>query len=942
LRWPFFHFLQRLSCPCLHLRPRTFALALTLAHAPDALMKPHPAHRLPAPLEDAVQRLKLAVREACTRTVDSLGLAALSATQTQARDTFLAAQFELNRKSAMFALAFNDAFDERMLRELSGRLTNNKTSSDTPAPPPAPAAPSRWDSLSLVDDGEVEAQLSADRLGVDLAHRCEWELRELDGYLAALLPELSDLPGEPLRNPLRPDLLGHALVKGVHAVTDRADVRKTLAAELARSLGSVLSNTYAAVLTSWRQLGLQPASLSVRSRNSRNSRAASAVEGAAAAAANDTGAASTRAGSLSPAGGAGNSGGAEVVSFGSTSRAHRSQHAQQPANGGQALGQIDPALMSVIRRLAYASTPEGSAGQRAPGSSRATVAAHQGIQSSADRMLRDASLPAGEDEGLSNSAFGQAFDGGAPMLPNVIRAHRDELRQASRGAVDHLVIDVIGFLFDHILADPKVPPQMARILARLQLPVLRAALGDPSFFSSRKHPVRRFVNRLATLGSAFEDFTEPTALAFLNRVRGLVQAVVDGDFDQMSVYEQQLAALEALAAEQPDAGSGAGLTSDAHAARKADIQADVQAAALLAQKEDEQQLHQLYAERLADDLKDVAAPAFLRDFVTRVWSQVLLRATERDGATGDIPQRLRHVGRDLFLSVLPKPTPAKRKSFLADLPKLMQELTEGMDLVSWPQAQRRAFFGQLMPAHAQALKDPASRQLDINLLARQVEGVLARPTPSRDDLQRLPASHRLNQRLPVLSDVLGDDSEGDANARVFSAEEARRLGLVDDAAVDWQGQAPAALDIDLSAAFEAPAAAIHLPGLPALVAGGLDIDLDGLDAGLDGSDASGSEGGGSTSKGRTLANNVQVGFAYQLHMEGAWHKVRLSHVSPGRNFFMFKRGSKQRETVSMTYRMLVRLCEGGRMRPFENATLLERAASRARRQLSALVAQHSA
>ncbi len=931
----------------------------TLAYAPDALMKPHPAHRLPAPLEDAVQRLKLAVREACTRTVDSLGLAALSATQTQVRDTLLAAQFELNRKSAMFALAFNDAFDERMLRELSGRLT----SSDTPAVAAAPAAPSRWDSLSLVDDGEVEAQLSGDRLGMDLAHRCEWELRELDGYLAALLPELSDLPGEPLRNPLRPDLLGHALVRGVHAVTDRADVRKTLAAELARSLGSVLSDTYAAVLTSWRQLGLQPASLSVRNRNSR---AASAVENAAAAA-NDAGAASTRAGALSSGGGGRNGardvardgGSAEVVSFGSTSRPPRAQQGHSAQSKGEALGQIDPALMSVIRRLAYAPThtfAQQHVGAPA-GASRATAAAHQGIQSSADRMLRDAALPAGngQAEGAaygaadgaadapSNSAFGQAFDGGAPMLPNVIRAHRDELRQASRGAVDHLVIDVIGFLFDHILADPKVPPQMARILARLQLPVLRAALGDPSFFSSRKHPVRRFVNRLATLGSAFEDFSEPTALAFLNRVRGLVQAVVDGDFDQMSVYEQQLAALETLAAEQPDTSTAAGLTPDAQAAR----QADQQAADLLAQKEDEQQLHQLYAERLADDLKDVAAPAFLRDFVTRVWSQVLLRATERDGAAGELPQRLRHVGRDLFLSVLPKPTPAKRKSFLADLPKLMQELTEGMDLVAWPQAQRRAFFGQLMPAHAQALRDPASRQLDINLLARQVEGVLARPTPSRADLQRLPASQRHNQRnnqrLPVLSDVLGDQaSESEANAAVFSAEEARRLGLVDDAAVDWQGQAPAALDIDLSASFEAPAAAIHLPGLPALVAGGLDIDLDGLDAGLDGGGDGGAGSDGGTSKGRILANNMQVGFAYQLHMEGAWHKVRLSHVSPGRNFFMFKRGSKQRETVSMTYRMLVRLCEGGRMRPFENATLLERAASRARRQLSALVAQHSA
>jgi hypothetical protein len=69
---------------------------------------------------------------------------------------------------------------------------------------------------------------------------------------------------------------------------------------------------------------------------------------------------------------------------------------------------------------------------------------------------------------------------------------------------------------------------------------------------------------------------------------------------------------------------------------------------------------------------------------------------------------LRRVGRDLFLSVHAKPTPALRKAFLAELPKLMQELTEGMNLIAWPEAQRRAFFGQLMPAHAEALKSPVA------------------------------------------------------------------------------------------------------------------------------------------------------------------------------------------------------------------------------------------
>ena len=64
-------------------------------------MKPNPIHRLPAPLEAAVQRLKLAARDATERTIESLGLAALAATHAFQRDGLLGAQFELNRKSCL-------------------------------------------------------------------------------------------------------------------------------------------------------------------------------------------------------------------------------------------------------------------------------------------------------------------------------------------------------------------------------------------------------------------------------------------------------------------------------------------------------------------------------------------------------------------------------------------------------------------------------------------------------------------------------------------------------------------------------------------------------------------------------------------------------------------------------------------------------------------------
>ena len=76
--------------------------------------------------------------------------------------------------------------------------------------------------------------------------------------------------------------------------------------------------------------------------------------------------------------------------------------------------------------------------------------------------------------------------------------------------------------------------------------------------------------------------------------------------------------------------------------------------------------------------------------------------------------------------------------------------------------------------------------------------------------------------------------------------------------------------------------------------------------------------------------------AYQMHVDGAWQKVKLTHVSPGRTFFVFSHGKRQRQTISLTHRMLARLCEGDRFRAFENAYLLERATARARRQLAAV------
>jgi hypothetical protein len=115
------------------------------------------------------------------------------------------------------------------------------------------------------------------------------------------------------------------------------------------------------------------------------------------------------------------------------------------------------------------------------------------------------------------------------------------------------------------------------------------------------------------------------------------------------------------------------------------------------------------------------------------------------------------------------------------LPTLMKELNEGMDLIGWPEGAKKTFFAALLPAHAESLKGQALRTLDYNLLARQADSALGEAMPSACEL---PPPSAL---APTLRDAA-------AGAR-FSAEEAERIGLVDEAAVDWDGQ----VDIDLSA-----------------------------------------------------------------------------------------------------------------------------------------------
>ena len=306
------------------------------------------------------------------------------------------------------------------------------------------------------------------------------------------------------------------------------------------------------------------------------------------------------------------------------------------------------------------------------------------------------------------------------MAVNLIRAHREELIQASTGKLDHMVIDVVGSLFDQILSDSRVPPQMAREIARLQLPVLRVALNDSSFFSTRRHPVRRFINRIASLANAFDDFEDGPGAQFLQRVRKLVDEIIEGDFDQIELYAAKVTELENFIADQSEG----------------EIEQKSGAVTTLEAKESELRVQQRYMLQLQSALGPMALPPYLQEFLAQVWSQALVLAVRRDGADSDRARRYRRVGTDLVMSVQPKGSPMFRKKFLMQLPPLMKDLNEGMKLIGWPEPAQKDFFSKLLPAHAESLKGQPLTELDHNMKVKQLEAIFAIPVPASESFGR--------------------------------------------------------------------------------------------------------------------------------------------------------------------------------------------------------------
>ncbi len=258
------------------------------------------------------------------------------------------------------------------------------------------------------------------------------------------------------------------------------------------------------------------------------------------------------------------------------------------------------------------------------------------------------------------------------QLANDLRRQLSQLKQRADNHSEKVTIEIVALMFQAILAEDRIPSSIRVWFARLQMPVLRVALGDAGFLSNTSHPARVLIDRM---GSCVMGF--------------------NADTDQIDAMEAEIKRIVQVIEQYPDSGSLVYQTMfvefqkflDTFLTEHSTAQKVRSVAQLVEQKET---LAIQYIIEMRNMLESMPVRHHIRDFLFKVWSEVLALVTVRKGPQHPETQGYKKVVTDLVWAASAKLNREDRARIIEDLPALLQQLRAGMNMLSLTPQQQDA------------------------------------------------------------------------------------------------------------------------------------------------------------------------------------------------------------------------------------------------------------
>src|SRR5690606_18923355 len=263
-----------------------------------------------------------------------------------------------------------------------------------------------------------------------------------------------------------------------------------------------------------------------------------------------------------------------------------------------------------------------------------------------------------------------------------------ELQPARLNQMDEDVINLVSMLFEFILNDNQLPASMKALIARLQIPMLKVAILDKSFFGKEGHPARRLLNEIATAAIGWNEKPENEPDPLRDRVEAIVHQLLNDFDDNIQVFEEILNDFQSFVqTEQRRRQLVEQRVRDAEEGR---------AKAELARREVQQVLDGLIGERRLPDV----ALKLLRE----AWSNVLVLLHLKHGVESEAWSKATGLAQDLIWSVCPPEEPEARRKLLQMIPVLVKGIREGLATTSFNPFEMDKLLKELEAFHLGVLR----------------------------------------------------------------------------------------------------------------------------------------------------------------------------------------------------------------------------------------------
>ena len=161
-----------------------------------------------------------------------------------------------------------------------------------------------------------------------------------------------------------------------------------------------------------------------------------------------------------------------------------------------------------------------------------TVASHQELRTALDLL---------GSEILNSVAANQTYSikNIAADIQKTLRAEQSKV--LSRNDLD--LINLVALLFEYILDDENLVPEMQALISRLQIPVLKVVLKEPDFFNHHTHPARSLLDRLARAAIGWTSESNENSRSLhqeIQKIVGMITAHSDISSAMFNLADERL------------------------------------------------------------------------------------------------------------------------------------------------------------------------------------------------------------------------------------------------------------------------------------------------------------------------------------------------------------------------------------------------------------------